>query len=156
MAGARPSGMATDDGALAEFLAGDRPDEVAVYLADDELDADGALAARGRPADGGVVLVLPGERGRRAFAAGVGTDPMEFAQAASGREGRIARRLDAGDCPEDGDGGDHALRVLLAFAEAENPAVGGRYAEGDVIHAYALCACGTAYSDRWVVGERTD
>jgi hypothetical protein len=143
-----------DTTALDEFLAGDRPDEVAVYLADDELDPDGALAARGIPADGGVVLVLPGERGRRAFAAGVGTDPMEFAQAASGREGRIGPRLDGGDCPDDDGGGAHALRVLLAFAEAENPAVGGRYAEGDVIHAYALCACGAAYADRWVVGER--
>jgi hypothetical protein len=31
--------------------------------------------------------------------------------------------------------------------------VGGVYAEGDVVHAYAQCACGTAYSDRWVVDD---
>jgi hypothetical protein len=32
--------------------------------------------------------------------------------------------------------------------------VGDIYAEGDVIHGYVSCSCGTAYSDKWVVGER--
>jgi hypothetical protein len=31
--------------------------------------------------------------------------------------------------------------------------VGGLYAEGAVVHAYAHCECGTSYSDRWVVDE---
>lgn len=144
-----------DDGrALDEFLAGDRPDEVALFLADDELD-DGALADRGTRADGGVVLVVPGERGRRAFAAGTGMDAMAFAREATNAEGRIAERLDGGECPDDdGEDGDHAPRFVFSFVEEQNEAVGGRYAEGDVVHAYARCTCGTAYSDRWVAGER--
>jgi hypothetical protein len=140
-----------DDRALSEFLAGDRPDEVALFLTDDELDDDGVLAERGAPADGGVVLVMPGDRGRSAFAAGTGMDAMTFAQEAMETEGRIDRTLDGGACP-DADGGDHALRFVLAFAEEQNESVGGIYAEGDVIHAYARCACGASYSDRWVVG----
>ncbi|MFB6302886.1 MAG: DUF5807 family protein [Haloferacaceae archaeon] len=149
-----------DDRALEEFLAGDRPDEVALFLADDELDDGGALADRGTRVDGGVVLVMPGDSGRSAFAAGTGMDAMTFAQEAMDADGRIARGFHGGECPdangEDADEGDHALRFVLAFAEEENEGVGGIYAEGDVIHAYACCTCGTAYSDRWVVGERAE
>lgn len=145
-----------DDRALEEFLAGDRPDEVALFLADDELDDAGRLADRGLRVDGGVVLVVPGERGRRAFGAGTGTDAMTFAQEAMETEGRIDPDLDGGECPDAADGGDHALRYLLAFAEARNEAIGGIYAEDDVVHAYACCTCGTAYSDRWVVGGREE
>lgn len=163
--------------ALDEFLAGDRPDEVAFFLADDELDDESAaaLVPRGTSVDGGLVLVLPGDRGRSAFAAGTGTDAMTFAGEAMEAEGEIAPGLDGGTCPnatghadgtgaggkdEDGDQAeeknddDHALRYLLAFAEERNEDVGGIYAEGDVIHAYARCTCGTAYSDKWVAGDR--
>ncbi|MFB6157975.1 MAG: DUF5807 family protein [Haloferacaceae archaeon] len=143
-----------DDRALAEFLAGDRPDEVALFLAEDELDGAGTLAERGTRVDGGVVLVLPGERGRSAFAAGTGTDAMAFAREAMDAEGRIDPRLDGGECPEDEGDDDHRPRFVLAFAEERNEAVGGIYAEGDVVHAYARCACGASYSDRWVAGER--
>jgi hypothetical protein len=143
----------TDDTrARDEFLAGDRPDEVALYVSDE--DADPALAARGLETADGVLLVLPGERGRRAFQAGTGFDAMTFAGQAMQREGRVAPTLDAGTCPDEGDDGPHRVRFLLAFAEAENPEVGGQYAEGDVVHAYARCDCGVSYSDRWVVGER--
>jgi len=135
-----------------EFLAGDRPDEVAMFVAEE--DAVPALAERGIETERGVLLVLPGEDGRAAFSAGTGTDAMTFAGEAMDREGRIAPTLDDGECPDDDGDGGHAVRFLLAFAEAENPAVGGQYAEGDVIHAYAKCDCGVAYSDRWVVGER--
>ncbi|MFB6159994.1 MAG: DUF5807 family protein [Haloferacaceae archaeon] len=143
------------DRTLRAFLAGARPDDVAIYLSDEALsggDAD-ALAEHGTRRDGGVLLVLPGERGRSAFAAGTGTDAMAFAREAMDAEGRIAPDLTGGDCP-DADGGDHDVRFLLAFAEERNEEVGGRYAEGDVIHAYAQCSCGRAYSDRWVAGER--
>jgi len=49
---------------------------------------------------------------------------------------------------------DHIARVVFAFAEGQNESVGGRYAEGDVIHAYAHCDCGTRYADSWLVGDR--
>ena len=32
----------------------------------------------------------------------------------------------------------------------EDEAVGDLYAEGDVMHAYAACDCGTTYSEKWV------
>ena len=136
-----------------EFLAGERPDEVALYLADESTDA-ATLADHGLKTEEGVLLVLPGEQGREAFAAGTGVDAMEFAGQAMGTEGAIAPGLDGGTCPDDGGEDDHALRFLLAFAEEQNEDVGGQYAEGAVVHAYAQCSCGVAYSDRWTVGER--
>ena len=137
-----------------EFLAGDRPDEVVLYLADETTDGSG-LADHGLETEAGVLLVLPGDQGRQAFSAGTGVDAMTFAGQAMGTEGEVAATLDGGVCPDDDeDGADHTLRFLLAFAEEQNEEVGGRYAEGAVVHAYAQCSCGTAYSDRWTVGER--
>jgi hypothetical protein len=133
---------------LDEFLAGERPDDVALFLADAYLDDGGTLAAHGEAVDGGVVLVVDGERGRELFASGTGMDAMAFAKEAMGTDGRVARDLSGGDPP---DGGD--VQFVLAFAEAQNEAVGGVYADGDVVHAYAYSSEGTAFSDRWVVGE---
>ena len=89
---------------------------------------------------------------------------MALASAAMDVEGRISLVDFAGECPTADGGGttgervmnreEHAPRLVFAFAEEQNPEVGGLYAEGDVLHAYAVCECGTAYSDRWVAGER--
>ncbi|MFB6169297.1 MAG: DUF5807 family protein [Haloferacaceae archaeon] len=141
------------DHARDQFLAGERPDEVVLYLADEATDA-AALVDHGLETDDGVLLVLPGEQGREAFAAGTGTDAMTFAGQAMGAEGTVATTLDGGTCPDDDGEDDHVLRFLLAFAEEQNEDVGGQYAEGGVVHAYAQCSCGTAYSDRWTVGDR--
>lgn len=134
---------------LDAFLAGEQLDHVALFLTDDYLDDGGQLADHGTDVPGGVVLVVPGEEGRRLFSAGTGMDAMEFAKEAMGMDGDIDRDLTGGTCPDCGD--DAAF--ILAFAEAQNKEVGGIYAEGDVIHAYAACPDGTAFSDRWVVGE---
>jgi hypothetical protein len=141
---------------LDEFLAGERHDDVALFLTHDYLDEQGKIAKMGEAVDDGVVLVVPGDDGRRAFAAGTGMDAMEFAQAAMDADGRIDPDLGGGECPDaDADSDeDHRVQFVFAFAEAQNEEVGGLYAEGDVIHAYAHCECGTNYSDRWVVGER--
>ena len=50
-----------------------------------------------------------------------------------------------------GDGDDHDVRFVFAFVEDQNDSVGGLYADGDVMHAYAACDCGTTYSEKWVV-----
>jgi len=75
---------------------------------------------------------------------------MEFAKTAMGAEGEIARLLDDGACPftEENPDDDHEIRFIFAFAEAQNEEVGGLYAEGDVIHAYAHCTCGESYSHK--------
>jgi len=142
-----------ENGRLGAFLAGDRLDDVAIFLADDYLDAEGRLAEIGDEVNGGVVLVVPGEKGRRAFSSGTGMDAMEFAQTAMQTDGEISPRLDGGACPA-ADGGTHDVEFIFAFAEEENEGVGGLYAEGDVIHAYAHCGCGTSYSHKWVVDSR--
>ncbi|QCJ45674.1 MULTISPECIES: DUF5807 family protein [Haloprofundus] len=140
-----------------EFLAGERLDDVALFLTDDYLDEQGKIANYGETVEGGVILVEPGDRGRQLFAAGTGMKAMEFAQSAMDTEGTIADDLSGGECPaaeSDEDGGaegDHRVKFVFAFAEAKNEEVGGLYAEGDVIHAYAQCECGQSYSDRWVV-----
>ena len=138
------------DSDLDAFLAGDRLDHVVLFLTDDFLDDEGTIADYGTPVDGGVVLVVPGEKGRRLFSAGTGMDAMEFAKQAMGTEGDIDRDLKGGTCPDCGEG----VAYVLAFAEAQNEEVGGIYAEGDVIHAYVSCSCGESYSDKWVTGEK--
>jgi hypothetical protein len=133
---------------LDEFLAGERLDDVALFLTHDYLDEAGTIATHGEDVEGGVVLVVPGETGRRLFAAGTGMDAMEFAQRATGVEGHVDRDLAGGD-PPDGS----SVAFVFAFAEGRNEEVGGIYAEGDVIHAYAQSTDGNPFSDRWVVGE---
>jgi hypothetical protein len=133
---------------LEEFLAGERLDDVALFLTHDYLDAAGKLANYGEDVESGVVIVVPGEQGRQLFAAGTGTGAMEFAQRAAGTEGHVDRDLAGGEPP---DGSEVAF--VFAFAEARNEEVGGIYAEGDVIHAYAQSTDGNPFSDRWVVGE---
>jgi hypothetical protein len=137
-----------------QFLAGERPDDVALFLADGYLSDGDALAEHGERVDGGVVLVVDGDRGRAVFQRATGMDAMGFARRAD-REGRVARDLTGGDCPEadEENSEEHAVQFVFAFAEEQNEEAGGRYAEGDVVHAYAYCTCSTAYSERWVAGE---
>ncbi|OIB58344.1 DUF5807 family protein [Natrialba sp. SSL1] len=152
-----------------EFLAGDRPDDVALFLAESYV-SDERLESFGESVEGGVLIIVDGERGRNAFEAATGSQAMEFAQSAMGLEGLIDGDLAGGRCPErpagetpgdDDDeaddeahtqnGTDHTIQYVFAFAEEQNEDVGGIYAEGDVVHAYAQCSCGTAFSDRWNV-----
>lgn len=137
---------------LAAFLAGELPDDVALYLADTAVDEPDRLADHGVRVDGGVVLVVTGERGRTVFQSLTGGNVMEFAQRAGNRDGEIDPELAGGRCPDaTGEGDtDHSARFVFAFAEPQNDEVGDIYADGDVIHAYAQCECGTAYSERWV------
>jgi len=73
-----------------------------------------------------------------------------------GNREAIESTLAGGVCPDAGDPDaeattdDHHIEFGFAFAEAENQEVGGLYAEGDVIHAYAHCSCGTDFSQKWV------
>ncbi|WP_247731206.1 DUF5807 family protein [Halovivax limisalsi] len=136
-----------------EFLAGDRPDDVVIYITDDAIDDATKLETYGERVDEGTLLVIEGENGRNAFRAATGIDAMAFAKEAMGTDGEIGGDLTDGTCPEAGDGDDHDLQFVFAFSEAQNEDVGGLYAEGDVVHAYARCDCGTAYADKWVVAE---
>lgn len=139
---------------LASFLAGDRPDDVALYLSESFVDDVDALADRGERTDHGVVLVVAGDRGRSVFKSMTGMDAMDFAGRAMQQPGTVAHDLTAGECPNAADGPqDHDVQFTFAFAEEQNQEVGGLYAEGDVVHAYVYCACGTAYADKWVAGE---
>ncbi|XVH32694.1 DUF5807 family protein [Haloferacaceae archaeon DSL9] len=142
---------------LAEFLAGERLDDVAIYISEEYLDENLMVANYGEEVETGTVLVVPGDEGRAAFSQGTGLDPMRFAGAAMGREGQIHERLDGGVCPDDDETepeDEHRVEFIFAFAEAENQEVGGLYADGDVIHAYAHCSCGTNFSQKWIAGER--
>ncbi|MFC7081715.1 DUF5807 family protein [Halorussus caseinilyticus] len=131
-----------------QFLAGERPEDVTLFLADSFVEGEGdGLAKHGEAVDGGVVLVVEGDQGRSVFKTATGMDAMGFAKQAMGTDGEIARDLAGGDCP-DCDGGN--VEFVFAFAEEQNEEVGGLYAEGEVIHAYAYCDCGTAYSEKWV------
>jgi hypothetical protein len=133
------------------FLAGELPEDIALYLADSFVDDLGRLEKYGERVADGIVVVVDGDSGRDAFTAATGADAMNFAKEAMGTEGTIAPNLTAGDCPECDDG---HVDYVFAFAEEENEEVGGLYEEGDVIHAYARCDCGAAYSHKWVAGSR--
>jgi hypothetical protein len=137
-----------------QFLDGERPDEVLLFFAESAVSDLGTLTQHGEAVPRGVSLVLDAERGRSAFEGATGVDPMTLAGAAMDAEGAIDLESFAGDCPEtDGmDADEHAPQFVFAFAEERNEEVGGIYAEGDVIHAYAVCECGGVYSERWVAG----
>jgi hypothetical protein len=140
---------------LDEFLAGERLEDVAIYIDDSQLGDDHNLGDAGTTVDSGIVLVIPGEAGRNAFQQATGIGAMEFAKEAMGRDGEIDATLAGGVCPDDdGDGGDHNTEFVLSFAEAQNEEVGGLYEEGDVIHAYAHCSCGVNFSQKWLAGSR--
>ncbi|MFC4439508.1 MULTISPECIES: DUF5807 family protein [Natrialbaceae] len=132
----------------AEFLAGERPDDVALFLADSYV-SDERFEKFGDPVENGIVMVVDGESGRNAFEAATGTDAMGFAKTAMQREGAIVEDLTDGTCPNADDDERHEPQFIFAFAEEQNEDVGGIYAEGAVVHAYAQCTCETAYSDRW-------
>jgi hypothetical protein len=134
-----------------QFLAGDRPDDVALFLSSAFLDDPEPLLEYGERVEGGVLLVVDGDAGRRVFEKASGTEAMAFSREAMGTESPVDDDLTGGTCPEGGD--DHEARFVFAFSEAQNEDVGGLYAEGDVMHAYARCECGASYSDRWVAGE---
>ncbi|WP_226004250.1 DUF5807 family protein [Natrinema salinisoli] len=134
------------------FLAGERLDDVALFLADSYV-SDDRLEQFGDRVDDGTLIVVDGERGRGAFQAATGTGAMEFAKSAMSTEGEIDGDLTGGHCPDASDDEDHTIQFVFAFAEAQNEEVGGIYAEGAVVHAYAQCTCGTAFSDRWNVSE---
>lgn len=134
---------------LETFLAGQAPDHVAIVLSERSLTAPEALDGYAEPLDGGRAIVVGGAKGRSVFQRAAGQDPMAFARSASDREGRVARDLSDGDCPE-ADTTGHEPRLVFAFVEAENEDAGGLYAEGPVVHAYVECECGTRYADKWV------
>jgi hypothetical protein len=134
------------------FLAGDRPDDVLIYLHEEGVGSVEDLLELGSRVDDGVVLVVPGDDGQAAFESATGLDPMDLAGTAMGTDGDIDDDCAGGSCPEapGASSDDHYVKFVFAFAEAENEAAGGLYAEGDVIHGYAACACGTTYSEQWV------
>jgi hypothetical protein len=147
-----------------EFLAGERPEDVLLYFNEEDVDGLDRLAEIGESVDTGAVLVLDGSEGRGAFQRATGVDPMSLPNMAERVEDSIDRGCTDGECPSDADE-PHRVKFLFAFAEEQNEEVGDIYAEeqneevgdiyaeGDVIHAYAVCVCGTVYSERWVAGE---
>ncbi|MFA9516738.1 DUF5807 family protein [Halopenitus sp. H-Gu1] len=140
---------------LEEFLAGERLDDVVLFVSDTALDADSRLRNVGDERENGVVVVADGERGRSAFEAGTGMDVMEFTKEAMETTGEIDETLDGATCPAEGEDDEttHEVEFVFAFAEGQNEDVGGLYAEGDVIHAYAHCSCGENFSRKWIAGE---
>ncbi|MCG1004581.1 MULTISPECIES: DUF5807 family protein [Halobacterium] len=158
------------------YLAGDRTDDVALYLSEsyvsdvdklaDRDDAERVEDVRESQSDSrspseaqsasedGVVLVVEGERGRSVFQKITGMGAMDFGSAAMDNPGHVDSDLSGGDCPHADDGDEHSAQFAFSFAEPKNEEVGGLYAEGDVIHAYVYCSCGESYSDKWLAGER--
>lgn len=135
------------------FLRGDRPDDVLIYLHEEGVGSVEELAKIGVTVDDGVVLVLPGEKGQNAFEQATGLDAMDFASMAMNTEGEIDDDCTSGRCPDEDDGEPHYPKFIFAFVESQNKSVGGLYAEGDVRHAYAACACGTTYSEKSVLDD---
>lgn len=133
-----------------EFLAGERPSDVHVFLNEDAVGDLDALEPHGERVENGIALVMDGEQARDVFRRTTGIDPMALAQEAMGTDGTVARDCASATCP-DGEGDGHAPDFVFAFAEEQNEEVGGIYAEGPVIHAYVACECGTRYSDKWTV-----
>ncbi|SDJ18553.1 hypothetical protein SAMN05216226_10127 [Halovenus aranensis] len=135
----------------AEFIAGQRPEDVHIYIDADAVSNIDALTEHGERTEDGIVLVMDGEQARGVFQSATGIDPMALAQEAMDTDGSVTADCTDGTCPADD---SHTAKFIFSFAEAQNDDVGGLYAEGDVIHAYAACECGERYSDKWVADDR--
>jgi len=133
-----------------EFLAGERPTDIHIFLHEDSVSNLDALEQHGERLADGIALVLNGDQARGVFQRATGIDPMALAQEAMGTDGEIARDCADATCP---DGDDHTPQFIFSFVEEQNEEVGGLYAEGAVIHGYVACECGTRYSDKWVLDE---
>ena len=133
------------------FLSGERPDDILIYLHEEGVGSIDELVEIGVRVDDGVVLVLPGEEGQAAFQRASGLDAMDFAGTAMDTDGDIEADCTGGTCPDSDESGEHCAKFVFAFVEERNEAVGGIYAEGDVRHGYAACACGTTYSEKSVL-----
>lgn len=135
------------------FLRGERSGDVLVYLHEEGVGSMGDILELGTRVDDGVVLVLPGEEGRSAFQQATGLGAMQFAGMAMETDGEIDDDCTDGTCPEAANApeDDHHVKFVFAFVEEQNESVGGLYADGDVIHGYAACACGTTYSEKRVI-----
>lgn len=135
------------------FLRGERLDDVLIYLHEEGIGSIEDLLDIGTRVDDGVVLVLPGDEGRSAFQQATGLDAMDFAGMAMDTDGEIDDDCAGGICPDASTTPDenHYVKFLFAFVEKQNEGVGGIYADGDVIHGYAACACGTTYSEKRVI-----
>lgn len=139
------------------FLAGERPEDIAIYLPRETLSGMERLLEESfaEETEDGVMIVVDGEDGQAMFEQVTGTDAMTFAGSAMDTVGQIGGNLTTAECPNAVEGTqEHALQFVFAFAEDQNEEAGGIYAEGDVIHAYAQCSCGETYTDKWVVGEK--
>ena len=143
--------MSSPQDRLEAFLDGERPDDVAIYIHDEQIGDMQALTEVAVRVETGVVLVVDGERGQRAFEQLSGVAAMEFAGAAMDTDGQLAHDLTGGRCPQPG--ASHSVGLLLAFAEEQHPEMDGIHGEGAVIHAYAACRCGERYSDRWLADD---
>ncbi len=135
------------------FLRGERPDDILIYLHEEGIESMDSLAEIGVRVDDGIVLVLPGEEGRAAFQRATGLDAMDFAGMAMDTDGEIDADCTGGSCPDSDGSGEHYAKFVFAFVEEQNEAVGGIYADGDVRHGYAACACGTTYSEKSVLKD---
>ena len=135
------------------FLRGERPDDILIYLHEEGIGSMDSLAEIGVQVDDGIVLVLPGEEGRAAFQRATGLDAMDFAGMAMDTDGEIDADCTGGSCPDSDGSGEHYAKFVFAFVEEQNEAVGGIYADGDVRHGYAACACGTTYSEKSVLKD---
>lgn len=131
-----------------EFLAGERPRDVHIFLHEDSVSDVGALESHGERVEDGIVLVMDGETARGVFQSATGIDPMALAQEAMGTDGVVDPDCADGVCPE---GDEHIPKFIFSFAEEENEEVGGIYADGPVIHSYVACECGARYSDKWSI-----
>jgi len=138
-----------------EFLAGERHGDVTIFLHADANAELEDLAAAGIETDDGAFIVIDGEQGRSVFQTATGRDPVGLASEARENESHVEADLTGGECPSDEDeSSDHFSKYIFAFSEAQNEAVDGIYAEGDVMHAYVVCNCGTTYADKWLLDER--
>lgn len=134
----------------AAFLAGERTSDVHIFLHEGSVNEIGALESHGERVEDGIVLVMDGDQARDVFQSATGIDPMGLAQEAMGTDGSVDADCAGATCPEDS---EHHPKFIFAFAEEQNEDVGGLYAEGPVIHAYAACECGARYSDKWVADD---
>lgn len=134
------------------FIAGEKPKHILLYHGIGAGKLPDQAAKLAHDIEDGHVMVLPAAMAQEIADKVLIPDLSTFSERSRERGGAIESFLTAGTCPEAMDNGKgHTLEQIFAFVQPKDELLGGIYAKGDVMHAYALCSCQTYYSDRWVV-----
>ncbi|WP_254280489.1 DUF5807 family protein [Haloarcula marina] len=139
-----------------QFIAGNRPGHIMLFQHENATSLPDDASKVAKNAAEGKMIIQPAVMARDLIDKVLVPNISQFTELSQKRQGNIEPYLTSGDCPEANSNHDedHIIEQLFAFVQPKHNSLGGIYADGDVMHAYARCSCQVHYSDRWVIASK--